>query len=483
VLQKIFIDSDDDVFMKKIAIVLSIIFLLTVSLKPLLPESTLLYTETVKIKTIENPYTLDLTVPVHLKKRLTYKEEDRKIHIDMGPHIEEMFWGMFLKVLVSVEITDEQKRTTADFEGYLNCNLEDCDLDADKTALHWDDVGEERADKAGELFVEGSSLIVADDLCQVKITLVNFLCSGYLAETMFIEYESDLECPLCITGITMDIAVDYASQQKEVVQSLIKAAEYTTTGDQQYQAGELDKAHTAYEIAKALYDQIGDTLKAEEVQNKITDIYTKMGEQHFLLGEKFFVDEKYEKALTEYEQAKAIAVTLEDDEMSTKIQLMIDTCNSYLTAGNNLDKGIKLFKDAEDTPYYRIAIKNYENAKSWLEKAKTEYETLKDVEKTEECQVWLQKCDAKINQLVAKHTDSTDEPAETPWVYYILGCIIAGAAICALVLYWGLRPVSKPKPPPQKLESKELEDLKYRLVKGEITVEEFEELKSALGEQ
>jgi tetratricopeptide (TPR) repeat protein len=483
-LQKIFIDLEYDISMKRIAIMLSVIFLLTASLKPILPESTLLYTETVEIESIESQYTLDLIVPVCLKKGSTYEDADRRIYIEIGPRKKLVGTGKyFIEVLVAVKITDGQGKTTADFKSYLNCNLEDCDLDAEIFALYWDDIGEKRADKAGELFEEGIPLIVTDKLCEVKITLVNVLSSHYVVESSNIDYESKLECPLAMMGITMEIAVDYSPQQKEVIQALTEAEEFTTTGDQQYQGGELDKAHTAYEKAEALYNQVGDTLRAEEIQSKITDVFTKIGEQHFLLGEQFFVDEEYEKALAEYEKAKAIAAALEDDEMSAKIQLMIDTCNSYLTAENNFKEGIDLFNETGDIPYYEIKIKNYKKAQSWFETAQTEYEVLKDTEKTEECRTWMQNCDAKIDQLVTEHADSTDEPVETPWTCSILGVVIAGAAICIIVLYWGLRPVSRPEPPPQKPESEELRILKYRLVKGEITVEKFEELKSALDEQ
>lgn len=471
-------DSDHGVCMKKIAIMLSIIFLFSAVSKPILPESTLPYIERVEIEVIEDYYNFYLTVPVYLKNGLTYKEENRKIHIEIGPQKETFYHNFFIEILIATDIKNAQGKTTADFKGYLNCNLKDCDKIDEKHILYWDDVGEERADKAGEFFEKGRSLLVEDTLCQVEITLISFLCYPYLADDSFVEHESDLKCLLPLRGITFDIAVDYSPQQKEIVQSLTKVSEYTAAGDEQYQAGEWDQAQDLYEKAHALYEQIGDTLKAEKVHSKITEIEIK---QHFSSAEQFFSDEEYKKALTEYEKAKTISDTLEDNQMSTEIQVMIDRCNSYLAAENNFEEGKKLFNETEDIPYYEIKIKNYKKAKSSFETAQSEYDKVGDSEKTEECGTWIQNCDAKIDKLLAQHTDSTDEPG-LPWIYYVLGVVISGAAICALVLYWGLKSASTRRKPHDP-ESEALKTLKYRLAAGEITVEEFDELKSALDEQ
>lgn len=409
----------------KIAVLFGIILLALIALES---TESIPFSETITIKGDEDPYTLDLAVLIYVKRGATYEVEDRIIRIVVDPRERALIAKFhFLKVLVSIDITDSTGKTTADFQSYLNGNLKDCDVTTPEGQLFWDHAGEKRADKAGEPFTEDAPLTVKDAHCNVKMRLINSLYSQYLANVFPGERDTDLECLLPLRGLTVGIDIDYSPEQAIIVDLFEKASEHVQTGDDFFQAGDMDQAFIAYEKAKAVYNQLGDAVKSNRISEQIKTATLLKASEHAALGDQFFEAGEYEKAAAEYEKAKTQHDAVYDQEMSTTMQKMIVTCTSYATAVKIFNNGVETFKEAESTPYSWKAVEKYKEAKSNFETAKAEFDKVGDQKKSDECVTWINQCNTKIASAAPKEV----EPV-TPTIRYSLEIVI-GAGV---VLWW-----------------------------------------------
>lgn len=443
------------------------------------------FSETVTMDHFRDQYTLDVTLPVYVKKGNTYEMEDRIISITIDP---QGYWeeynmeDYFSKVLVSIVLADAERRVLKDFESYLNCELKDCDTNAREGGLFWDHAGEERADKAGESFEEETPLIVTDGYIEVRVNLISFLKATYAqcsSLSVVNPCESDADCLLYLWGLTLEVTIDYSPVQQELHTLLEEAATSMTTGDQLFTAGDLDNARTEYEKARTIYEQVGDNLNAGIVQEKIEETDLLRASAYTTLAEEYFDQEQYEKAGEQFEKALTIYDQLGDTGKSSEIKEKINTCNLYQTAAETLKEGMTLFEEAETSELEWRAENKYEKAKSYFEKAKAAFEQLNDSEKVDECTAWINCCDTEIDALAPV---KDGEPPRTGLYSIIVVGIIGICVIVSIILK--LKPAKAPKAPEEKIskEPDEFKTLKYRLAAGEITVEEYEKLKSTLEE-
>lgn len=386
---------------------------------------------------------------------------------------------VFSKVLVHLVITDSRGKMTADFESYLNCSLKDCDRDTPQTFLFWDHAGEERADNAGEIFDGDTPIVVRDHYCEVTVSLVSFLESrlAYLCSPDLEYCESDSECITFLNGLTVEVAVDYSTTYRAFAELFESASDHVAEGDTFLENGEYDEALLEYEEAKAIYDRVGDTVRSGIVYEKVVEVNLLIAPEYVASGEEFFEAGEYDKALQEYEKAKDIYNTVGDMKLLGMVQERIDTCKSYYVAAGNLEKGIEVFREAKHIKEDEAAIKKYQEAKLLFETAKTEFDELGDGEKSDECMTWIDQCDTELDML---NIESVSEPEKSLPFLSILG--IAGGIGVVVVLVFLYKFVRAPKVPvkPEREESEEFKNLRYRLATGEISIEEYENLKSIL---
>ena len=474
IIRKVFISLLISLFGDEMKLgVILIVLLLSVSI-PVTAQTELPLLETIEMENCSDQYKADVVVPIYVLKGSTYELENRTIHIEIGPQEELTWYEGFIKVLITIVITDSNGKITADFKSYLNCDLENCDTSSQAAYLFWDHAGEERADKAGELFTDRMPLIVADDFCEVTIELVSFLPVWFLVSSFWREFKSDSQCILPLNGLTLEVEIDYSRIQKDLVESFQKASEYVTAGDAFFQEGELDEARSHYEKAKALYDQVNDEVQSSKMEEKILQIDYLKASFYVDEAEKYFSEEEYEKAEEEYEKAKIIYDQLSDTEQSYKIQERIALCMSYASAVETLEKGIKSFEEAQTK--YGQRLDAFEETKLYFEKAKQEFDVLGDSQKSSECTTWMNRCDEEMSKLTTVGGVEVESPGFSWYGKLAIIVLIAGVLVVTIVLRWGFGEKVSEVP---KRES-DLEKLKQRLARGEITPEEYEKLLSNL---
>ena len=242
--------------MKKSSIFLGIVLLLvSVSAQEFLAM------ETFTISERDNHCIRDFRLPVYVKHGLTYETEERIISVKIEPQVwSRRFRGKhtgydFSKVLVMLAIKDSGGRTTADFESYLNCSLKDCEPNMAQPFLFWDHAGEDRADKAGEIFEVGTPIVIEDEYCRLTLSLVSFL-EAYLAYLCVpgVEYcESDSECITFLRSLTLEVTVDYLTKYIGFLKLMESASDHVEKGDSLCETGEYDALHQYVKVQRAFF--------------------------------------------------------------------------------------------------------------------------------------------------------------------------------------------------------------------------------------
>lgn len=449
------------------------------------------FSETIEIKHSEDQYALNLTLPAYVRKGTTYEVEDRMVSINISPkdwwrrESEQDFQEnreFFIKVLVSIVLSDTDGKVSKDFESYLNCELVDCDEAARKEGLFWDHAGEKRADKAGEQFDKETPLIIADEYITVTLKMLSFY-TGRSSVPLITEIdpcESDAECLLSLKGLTLEITVEYSKAQAECSSLFEEAFAYEASGDGFYEAGEFGKAINEYKKAQAIYDELGDTVKFSSMQEQIDPINPEKAKGHRAAGDAFLEAGEFDKAINEYEKAEEIYVTTGDEENSASIKELIEMCRLYQEAEETLQGSIQTFEEAEaaEDKWRTLAI--YRKARSHFAEAKVMFDQLEDSEKLEECNDWINRCDIRIERITAAGIDESS----ISLVWYAAPVIVVGAGIIVVLLILRHKPAEpKARTEPEKIpleEKSELDMLRYKLATGKITLEEYEKLQRDL---
>jgi tetratricopeptide (TPR) repeat protein len=316
------------------------------------------FSRTISLQDFDDNYSQAFTLPVYVEKDGAYKPEDRVIRIAISPQ-ERLLWedeeglweekDFFFKVLVSISLSDMKGTISKDFRGYINCELVDCE-DWYNGRLFWDQAGQERADWAGKLFNQSNPLILRDQYFEVTLNLVNFKKSDWSCDPAddWEQYYnapyyciSD-KCIILLDSLTLQLAIDYSSNQRNVITQHEKASQHVMEADEYFKEGEFAKARTEYEQAESIYSQIG--------------------------------------------------------EDSSSIQEKIELCDSHLVAYESLQEGMRIFEEATGIEEYQEAIEKFEEARSLFEKAKNEFDEVGDTSSVE-CQSWIDKCNDEISNL------------------------------------------------------------------------------------
>lgn len=334
-------------------VVLLIILVLAVAFPGLdysCAEDLLPLPESVELKKYDDHYMEGFPLPVLVKKDSTYELEDRMVQIQIRPQKYRVYqkggqmYGekdYFLKVLVSIVLGDEDN-PSEEFKSYLN--FEGCP--GEKGRLFWDKAGEDAADNAGRTFDQDHPLIVHDAYIKVEVEVTGFSSSLYPCTLGYDLYcESDSDCLYYMDTLALLVTVAYTPGQKELQSSFEDAKEYVQSANEYTAAGEFEKAKEEYEKAKAIYEEESDIEKVDDIKEQI------------------------------------------------------DFCDSYITGQEQFDEGMKLFKEAIDTEDYKEAIKKYENARSYFEMAKKEFDDVEDTAFSDMCQDQIDTCDDEIENL------------------------------------------------------------------------------------
>ncbi|MBU7009319.1 MAG: SHOCT domain-containing protein [Theionarchaea archaeon] len=453
-----------------------VFFGLLLCLVPTAAQPELPFSETIEIKNFDDQYSLDLILPVYVKKESTYEIEERMVQIRIGPkdyaRIAVGNEDYFLKVLVSVTLSDIRGTVSEDFESYLNCELENCDETFRTEQLFWDHTGEERADRAGEPFEENLPLVVRDKYVEVTVRLVSYLAplNVHSCDSRTEYCESDVECVLYLWGMTLQVTVDYSSTQASYQSSLEEASDCISRGDGFREAGEFEKAVSEYEKAQAVYGKLGDTLRSNALQEQIDQINLEKAEAYGVSGDTFLEAGEFDKALVEYEKAEEIYATIGDEENLDSIKGLIEMCRLYQEAEEALQGSIQAFEEAETAENKWRALAIYRKARSHFADAKIMFDQLEDSEKLEECNDWINRCDTEIERITA--TEIGEPSISLVWYTALAIGIGVGMVVVVVIL--------KYRPTESKPGKSELEILESRLATGEITIEEYERLKHDL---
>ncbi|MBU7009165.1 MAG: FHA domain-containing protein [Theionarchaea archaeon] len=331
----------------------NVITLLWITLILVLPLSgnELPLSESVEIKTYNDQYSQVFLLPVLVKKGTTYEIEDRMVHLHIGPQKFRAYQeknkiyedkDYFLKVLVSVVLTDAEENVSEEFESYLN--FEYCEDSEGR--LFWDHAGEERADRAGQTFDQDHPLTVEDAYLKVTVNVTGFASSLYSCIPGYDLYcTSDSDCLFYMDFLTLQIVVDYASAQEEINSLFEDASEHAGFAAALFERGEFEKARDEYQDAKGIYDQLGDVERSDDVQEQI------------------------------------------------------DTCTSYIDGYEYFSDGMRTFEKAKGTGDYKEAIQKYEEAQSHFETAQAEFDEVDDTAQYDECQLWIDRCTDEIDNL------------------------------------------------------------------------------------
>ncbi len=333
--------------MKNVITLLWIILILVLPLS----GNELPLSESVEIKTYNDQYNQVFLLPVLIKKGTTYEIEDRMVHLHIGPQKFRAYQeknrihedkDYFLKVFVSVVLTDAEENVSEEFESYLN--FEYCEDSEGR--LFWDHAGEERADRAGRTFDQDHPLTVEDAYLEVTVNVTGFASSLYSCIPGYDLYcNSDSDCLFYMDFLTLQIVVDYASAQEEINSLFEDASEHAGFAAALYERGEFEKARDEYQDAKAIYDQLGDVERSDDVQEQI------------------------------------------------------NTCISYIDGFEYFSDGMRTFEKAKGTGDYQEAMQEYEEAQSYFETAQAEFDEADDTAQYDECQLWIDRCTDEIDNL------------------------------------------------------------------------------------
>ena len=183
-----------------------------------------LFSETIEINNADDQFNFDFTAPVYVKRGSTYEIENRMLSIEVGPKdwsrppegtTGQDYKGFFLKIYVSIEISNTKGKILKDFKSYLNYELENCDTASGKGRLFWDHAGEERADLAGETF-EDTPLIVGDECIEASVKLIGLRLAPYwICSTDAGLCESDVECLVYFETLILEIQINFTQIQRE----------------------------------------------------------------------------------------------------------------------------------------------------------------------------------------------------------------------------------------------------------------------------
>lgn len=409
-------------------------------LAAMISQDELPFTETATLNEPPSSYSSEVVTLIYQKKGTTYECVDHMVRIDITPQLWDSgfdgrsYKDVFFKVLVAVTMTDAEGRITADFVSHLNCTRTDC---ADVTSpffLFWDHAGENRADKAGEVFDEQNPVIVADDSCIVEIRLVQFLENpwnlfGECGEPCI----SDAGCVQPLRGLTLQVSVGYTRSYLQLLHSLEEGAARSAEGDELKEQGSLEEALEQYEKAETIYRYLGDEARREEVRRKIHEGYSTLAEEYVARGDRFFQSQDFVSAKPEYEKAIVLFETIGSVDMVADVEKKVEMCETYQSAHKEYDQGLTFLTAARNAANQEESLSRYREAREKFEKALNSFLLLEDQDKVEKCSNWIDLCDKRTGLLQEPDKNQTKTGYAGYWVFALIG---GGLAVAVAGVLW-----------------------------------------------
>ena len=335
--------------------------------------SDLPFSETVELQNVEDHYDLEaFIVPIYIKEDHTYKTDTRVLTISIAPQdyclyqnteYKEYFCDILVKILINTSDGD----TVTDFESYLN-------FDIKNQELFWDHAGYSRADRAGQVLDEDTSLTVKDDYVEVSLALTHLTPSAYNCADCKTDAESYINF---LDTLRFRLDITYTQSQLDAI---------------------------------------------EDMQDTLSE--SQDAQQYIMQAQEYFQQQEFEKAREQYQEAKNIFEDIGDDENAQDMQEWIDKCLAYHSATENFTEGTQLFEEASRTNDYQEAMDKYEQARSYFQRAKTEFTRAEDDTQSDVCDTWIDRCNDEIDNLQGVGT------LRSRLIYIILAIVVvAGAGI------------------------------------------------------
>jgi len=249
--------------------------------------------------------------------------------------------------------------------------------------------------------------------------------------------------------------------------------------------GVFEDAIDAFEESNEIYPSTEAEEGIEEAEEYIKKCETGIkADNTFDTAQDLYSNREYEKAIEEFEEAKLLYQEIEYTERAQECDTKIDESNQWIALR---DEATSLFQKGEDaltTAPSAFSPAGYEEAKSIFEQAKSKWEEYNDPDQVSACDEKITLCDDGIAKIRRNR------------VMTIVGVVVAIVVVVVIIVVrkrkakvptaepevGGVGEIGETSPKEAEIPAKAdvSEALNKRYTKGEITKEEYEQLKAAL---
>ena len=238
-----------------------------------------------------------------------------------------------------------------------------------------------------------------------------------------------------------------------------------------------------FEESNEIYPNAEANQGIEESNDYIAKCETGMeADTIFGQAQNLYNNREYEKAIEEYEKAKLLYQEIEYTERTQECDTKVGESNDWIALR---DEATSLFQKGEDaltTAPSAFSPAGYEEAKSIFEQAKSKWQEYDDPAKVSACDEKIKECDDEIAR-IKRNRMLVIVVVVVVVVMVVVVIVVLRKRKPKVAVVEEVTPEVLPEEAPAKPEEDALEALKDRYAKGEITKEEYEQLKSVLEEE
>ncbi len=234
-----------------------------------------------------------------------------------------------------------------------------------------------------------------------------------------------------------------------------------------------NEAIISFEESNKIYVNSEAANGIAEAEDYITKCETGIeANESFDNAQSLYDKHEYEKAIEEFEKARSLYEEIEYTARALECSKKVEKSNAWIALR---EKATQELADAETAFANAPSTFNpseYENARTLFEKAKSMWQEYDDPEKVAVCQEKIDQCTSEIAKIKRNRI-----------VTIIAVAVVIVVAIAVVIKRKGRRKEIKEgesAPPPPAGDEGKLKALSDRYIKGEITKEEYENLKSDL---
>jgi tetratricopeptide (TPR) repeat protein len=268
----------------------------------------------------------------------------------------------------------------------------------------------------------------------------------------------------------------YKAINEQAQQTLSDALSLYESHEFSQAVSEFNNAIDMFEESKEIYPNAEANEGIEEADNYIIKCETGIKANGIFDTAKGLYDKReYEKAIEEYEKAKSLYTEIAYTERAQECDTKVDESNAWIALR---EKAKQEFSDAEtalSTAPSSLDPSGYENAKSKFEKAPSTWKEYDDPAQVQACQEKMDFCDDEIAKIEKNRM----------MLIVVIVVIVVVVVVVVVVIMKKRKPAEiteKEYQPPPAAGVDALAALSERYVRGEITKEEYEKLKSVLEE-